>query len=59
VNPSSFTRTMKLLARRGALVQEQGSTYMADDGDSDEARALRPLHALSVLPSALAGTEGT
>ena len=38
-------RTMKLLTRRGVLVKEQGSTYMADnDGDSDEARMLRPLH---------------
>jgi hypothetical protein len=37
---------MKLLTRRGVLVEEEGSTYMADnDGDSDEARALRPLQA--------------
>ena len=37
---------MKLLTRRGVLVEEQGSTYMADnDGDSDEARVLRPLQA--------------
>ena len=36
----------KLLTRRGVLVEEQGSTYMADiDGDSEEARALRPLQA--------------
>ena len=41
-----ITRTMKLLTRRGALVEEQGSTCMADnDGDSDEARTLRPLQA--------------
>ncbi len=41
-----ITRTMKLLTRRGVLVEEEGSTYMADnDGDSDEARALRPLQA--------------
>ena len=41
-----ITRTVKLLMRRGALVEEQGSTYMADnDADSDEARALRPLQA--------------
>ena len=34
-------RTMKLLTRRGVLVEEEGSTYMADnDGDSDEVRAL-------------------
>lgn len=37
-------RMMKLLTRRGVLVEEEGSTYMADnDGDSDEARTLRPL----------------
>ena len=41
-----ITRTMKLLTRRGALVEEQGSTYMADnDGHSDETRVLRPLQA--------------
>jgi len=41
-----ITRTMKLLTRRGVLVEEEGSTYMADnDGDSDEARVLRPLQA--------------
>ena len=40
------TRLMKLLSRRGVLVEEQGSTYVADnDGDSDEARVLRPLQA--------------
>jgi Putative transposase len=41
-----ITRSMKLLTRRGVLVEEEGSTYMADnDGDSDEARTLRPLQA--------------
>ena len=41
-----ITRTMKLLTRRGVLIEEQGQTYMANnDGDSDEARALRPLQA--------------
>ena len=41
-----ITRTMKLLTRRGVLVEEEGSTYMADnDGDSDEAHVLRPLQA--------------
>jgi len=40
------TRTMKLLTRLGVLVEEQGQTYLADnDGDSDEARVLRPLQA--------------
>ena len=41
-----ITRLMKLLTRRGVLVEEQGQTYMADDdSDSDEARVLRPLQA--------------
>ena len=41
-----ITCMMKLLTRRGVLVEEEGSTYMADnDGDSDEARVLRPLQA--------------
>lgn len=41
-----ITRTMKLLTRRGVLVEEEGSTYMADnDGYTDETRALRPLEA--------------
>ena len=41
-----ITLTMKLLTRRGVLVEEDGSTYMADnDGDSDEACTLRPLQA--------------
>jgi hypothetical protein len=39
-----ITRLMKLLTRRGVLVEEEGSTYMADnDAESDEAHALRPL----------------
>jgi hypothetical protein len=38
-------RVMKQLVRRGILVEDQGETYLADDEDeSDEARALRPLH---------------
>ena len=41
-----ITRIMKLLTRRGVLVKEEGSTYMADsDAYSDEARTLRPLQA--------------
>ena len=36
-----ITRIVKLLTRRGVLVEEEGSTYVADnDGDSDEARTL-------------------
>ncbi len=41
-----ITHPMKRLTRRGVLVEEEGSTYKADnDGDSDEARVLRPLPA--------------
>jgi Putative transposase len=43
-----ITRILKLLTRRGALVEEKGSTYMADnDTDSDEARTLGPLQAVA------------
>ncbi len=41
-------RLMKLLTRRGVLIEEQGSTYLADsdsDAESDDARTLRPLQA--------------
>ncbi len=41
-----ITRTMKLPTRLEVLVDEEGSTYKADDnGDSDEARVLGPLQA--------------
>ena len=41
-----ITRMMKLLTRKGVLVEEAGHTYMADnDADLDEARVLRPLQA--------------
>ena len=41
-----ITRMMKLLTRRGVLIEEQGQAYMADnDSDSDKARVLRPLQA--------------
>ena len=41
-----IARLMKMLTRRGVLVKEQGATYLAHgDADSDDARALRPLHA--------------
>ena len=44
-----ITRLISLLTRRGVLVEEEGSTYVADnDGDSDEARVLRPLQAGAV-----------
>jgi hypothetical protein len=41
-----ITRLMKLLTCRGVSVEEEGSTYVADnDGDSGEARVLRLLQA--------------
>ena len=41
-----ISRLMKLLTGRGELIEEQGSTYLADsDADSDDARMLRPLQA--------------
>ena len=44
-----FTRLMKLLARRGVLVEEMGQTYLSEpDADADEARTLRPLQAAAV-----------
>ena len=49
-------RLMKLLTRRGVLVEEEGLTYLADsDADSDDARTLRPLQA---APRGLAGRAG-
>ena len=38
-----ITRMMRLLTRRGALVEGQGATYMAQrgDADSDDARTLQ------------------
>jgi hypothetical protein len=37
-----IARLMKPLTRRGMLVEEEGSTYLADtDEDSDDACALR------------------
>ena len=42
---SIIKRVMKQLVRRGILVEDQGETYLVDpDDDSDQARALRPLH---------------
>jgi hypothetical protein len=40
---------MKLLTRRGVLVEEMGQTYLAEpDAEGDEARTLRPLHAAAI-----------
>jgi hypothetical protein len=44
-----ITRLMKMLTRRGVLIEEMGQTYLADpDADGDEARTLRPLQAAAV-----------
>ena len=41
-----ISRLMKLLTRRGVLIEEEESTYLADsDAESDDARTLRPLQA--------------
>jgi hypothetical protein len=46
VLPKIITGSMKLLARRGVLVEVEGSTSIANnDSASDEARTLRPLQA--------------
>ena len=44
-----ITRLMKLLTRRGVLIEEMGQTHLAEpDNDGDEARTLRPLQAAAV-----------
>jgi hypothetical protein len=44
-----IARLMKLLTRRGVLVEDTGQTYLAEpDADGDEARTLRPLQAAAV-----------
>jgi len=41
-----ITRLMRMRMRRGMPVEDTGQTYLAElDGDGEEARALRPLHA--------------
>ena len=44
-----ITRLMKMLTRRGVLVQDMGQTYLAEpDADGEEARTLRPLQAAAI-----------
>ena len=48
---TTITRLMKLLTRRGVLVEDMAQTCLAEpdaDGDGDEARTLRPLQAAAV-----------
>jgi hypothetical protein len=41
-----IARLMRMLTRRGVLVEDMGQTWLAEpDSDSDEARTLRPLQA--------------
>ena len=48
-----ITRTMKLLTRRGVLIEEHGKTYMAD-GDADCAAFLTKTMAFTGIPRELA-----
>jgi hypothetical protein len=44
-----IARLMKMLMRRGVLVQDMGQTWLAEpDADCEEARTLRPLQAAAV-----------
>ena len=44
-----IARLMKMLTRRGVLVQDMGQTWLAEpDADGEEARTLRPLQAAAV-----------
>ena len=44
-----ITRVMKMLTRRGVLVEDMSQTYLAEpDADGEEARTLRPLQAAAV-----------
>jgi hypothetical protein len=44
-----ITRLMKMLTRRGVLVEDIGQTYLAEpDADDEDARTLRPLQAAAV-----------
>ena len=44
-----ITRLMKMLTRRGVLVQDMGQTWLAEpDADGEEARTLRPLQAATI-----------
>jgi hypothetical protein len=42
-------RLMKMLSRRGVLVEDMGQAYLAEpDADGEEARTLRPLQAAAI-----------
>ena len=44
-----IARLMKMLTRRGVLVEDMGQTYLAEpDADGEDARTLRPLQAAAI-----------
>lgn len=44
-----IARLMKMLTRRGVLVEDMGQTYLAEpDADGEEARTLRPLRSAAI-----------
>jgi Putative transposase len=46
---TTIARLMKMLTRRGVLVEYMGQTYLAEpDADGEEARTMRPLQAAAV-----------
>lgn len=46
---TDITRLMKMLTRRGVLVEDMGQTYLAEpDTDGEASRTLRPLQAAAV-----------
>jgi hypothetical protein len=54
-----ITRLLKMLMRRGVLVEDTGQTYLAEpDGDGEEARTLRPLQAAATYRIAFGPRAG-
>jgi hypothetical protein len=44
-----IARLMKILTRRGVLMEDMGQTYLAEpDADGEESRTLRPLQAAAI-----------
>jgi hypothetical protein len=53
---SSIARLMKMLTRRGVLVEDMGQTSLAGpDADGEKARTLRPLQAAAITLQAAPG----
>ena len=53
---SVIVRLMKMLTRRGVLVEDMGQTWLAEpDADGEEARTLRPLQAAAITLQAAPG----